>query len=149
MAETKTINTEFIIKGESYYSSLAQPNSKGKFASNCYEVGFKNPEVVCKNSASKEEKKNIKTIVDEYLKETEEGEKFIKIKNSRYPILTLDNSGKKIELPRISNGVKMFAKCKINFSEQFNKDYITVLAVKLIDDYKPFNPFEDLDDFTI
>lgn len=149
MSETKNKDLEFIIKGESYYSSLAQPNSKGKFASNCYEVGFKNLEIVCKNSETKENKKNIETVVNEHIKETDEGEKFIKIRNSRYPIPTYTNAGEKIELPRISNCTKMFAKCKINYSEQFNTNYITVLAVKLIDDYKPFNPFDDIADFTL
>lgn len=143
-------NLEFIIKGESYYSSLAQPNNKGQFASHCYEVGIKNPVVVLSKNTKKADAESITKLFESLVKVNDETkDKFIKIKNSRYPIATFENNGNKIELPRISNGIKFFAKCKTAHSEQYNTDYITVMAVKLIDDYKPFNPFEDLADYEI
>lgn len=143
-------NLEFIIKGESYYSSLAQPNNKGQFASHCYEVGVKNPVVVLSKNTTKKDGEAITKLVESLIKTNEDTEeKYIKVKNSRYPIATYENNGNKIELPRISNGIKFIVKCKTAHSEQYNTDYLTVKAVKLIDDYKPFNPFEDLADYDI
>ena len=148
MGKNEKKSYEFIVKGGSYYSSLAQPNTKGKFASNCYEVGIKNPTIVCRKSATKTEVEKINSIVNDYIKTIEDtADNFIKVKNSKYPIPTFENNGNRIELPRISNDTELIVKCKTNYSEQFSKDYITVIAVKLVEDYKPFNPFENIDDF--
>ena len=148
MAKNEKKSYEFIVKGRSYYSSLSQPNTKGKFARNCYEVGVKNPAIVCRKSATQAERKKINSIVNDYIKNIDDtDDNFIKIKNSKYPIPTFENNGNRIELPRISNDTELIVKCKINYSEQFSKDYITVIAVKLVEDYNPFNPFKNIDDY--
>lgn len=145
-------NVEFIITGESYYSSLAQPNSKGKFASNCYEVGIENPSVNFSKNTDEKSRKHALAVFETYIKDitSETGDvigQSVKIKNSKYPIPTFDNEGNRIDLPRISNGTKLIVKVKTAYSDNYSKDYLTVMAVKLIDEYKPFNPFGDIDDY--
>lgn len=148
MKKNKNKSYEFILKGGSYYTSLAQPNTKGKFASNCYEVGIKNPIIIYRKSSTKTEVEKINSIINDYIKNIEDTtDNFIKVKNSKYPIPTFENNGNKIESPRISNDTELIVKCKANYSEQFSKDYITVIAVKLVDDYTQYNPFNDINDF--
>lgn len=155
-AEKKALGIAFLISGQSYYSSLAQPNTKGNYASNCYEVGIANPKLRISKKTSDEIADVIKEKFEtEFLKTTntemdKDGECIIytKIKNSKYPIPVFEENGKtKIDLPRIANGTEITAKCKLNYSEKFDSFYLTVVAVKLEQEYKVFNPFEDMEDF--
>lgn len=154
--EKKAIGTAFIIEGESYYSSLAQPNNKGQYASNCYEVGIANPKI----KISKKTDEAIAEVIKEkfetdFLKAngtnlddtTEDNTIFVKIKNSKYPIPCYDINGERIEAPRISNGFPIKVKVKLNYSEKYKTYYLTAIGVKLMEEYKPFNPFDDEEDF--
>lgn len=154
-AQEKAINTAFLIKGEAYYCSLAQPNNKGQFASHCYEVGISSPSFMFSKKTSDDIKDVINEFIEtDFIKTTETGIDetgkpitFCKIKNSQYPIPTYTMENERIETPRISNGTELTVKCKFNYSEKYNSFYITVIAVKLNEEYKEFKPFQDIDDF--
>jgi hypothetical protein len=146
------VNKELIAKGKNFYSMLNKPNTKGNYPSNCYEVGISEVEFSFPKSYSEDLVKNIFTeIIDDMIKEDEKtGEKFIKIKNSKFKIPVLANDGKTIiESPRISNGTNIIAKLTVKYSDTFNKYYLVVNGVKILDEYKEHNPFDNIDEYDV
>ena len=147
--KNEIINTKFIAKGTAYYCKLDNPNTKGKFPSNCYEVGIANPTFsFAKNCTDEMVGEIFDNVINDLMKDSEDT-KFIKIANSKYPIKVYDMNNNIIDNPRISNGINLIAKFTIKYNTNFDKLFIVVNGVKLLDEYKVSTPFDDINDFDI
>lgn len=149
--ETKIVNCKMVITGESYFSFLNKPNTKGNYPSNCYEVSIANPTFSFPKSYNENLIAEIfNEVLDDMIKESADENKVIRIRNSKYPIPTYNSDGKTIiENPKLPNGTKILVKCFIKYNEKFNKYFLVVQAVKTIDKFEETKPFDDMDDFDI
>ena len=138
MKGTQTMEKNNIkyLTGEARYCYTTRPNDGGKFPSHCYEVGLDNVE--CED---KEFYDNLMAL-DIIKIDDDTNERYIKIANSKFPIPMFNMSGKEIDKCKLPNGTKIMLAVSMKHNDKFDKDYLVCLGVKLLEDYKPFNPFE-------
>ena len=103
------------ITGNSLFTCLTRKNTKGKMPSNAYEVGV----------------------------EIDNDFRIFKISNARFPIPLFDENAVPMEraVP-IPNGTSITLELEKKFSDEFNKDYLVVKAVKLNEHIEEYNPFK-------
>jgi len=124
------------LSGEAYYCYTTRPNESGKYPSHCYEVGISNVET--------EDKEFLELIGELGIVKVNEDtqETYMKIANSKFPIPMFNMQGKEIDKCKLPNGTKIQLAVSMKHNEKFEKDYLICLGIKLLEDYKPFNPFE-------
>lgn len=132
-------NVKFYAKGLSFYSHTNKPETKGKYASNKYGVGLKDFEFNTKDDEL------VKFINDNFVRENKDGIEFIKSNNSIYPITVYDKNNKRFDesIP-LSNDTMIYVSFSIKINPQSMKPYLIVNGVKLTEDYKPYNAFDDM-----
>lgn len=124
------------ITGESYYSMTTKKNTKGKYASNCYEVGVKNPEIDDDNSAILEEYSKSRTDDDG------NGYDYLHIKNSKFEIPMFDMNNKRMpEAVAIPNGTNITMFVQEEYNANFDTNYLVCKAIRVNEEIKEFNPF--------
>ena len=124
------------LSGEARYCYTTRPNDSGKYPTHCYEVGI--------DKVESEDKEFLDKLGDlEILKVDEDtDETYLKIANSKFPIPMYNMQGKEIDKCKLPNGTKIMLAVAIKHNDKFDKDYLVCLGIKLLEDYKPFNPFE-------
>lgn len=137
------------IKGNSYYSTTTKKNTKGKYPSNCYEVGL--TDIDLSNVTDEDELEQVEKFISEHQKEVdvkEDGKVIgttsaLKIANSKYEIPMFDMNANRLEnaVP-LANGTPINIEVEIKHSDKFNTDYMTVKAIQVLEPIKEFNPFK-------
>lgn len=139
------------ITGNSLFTCLTRKNTKGKMPSNAYEVGVEiDKDFVISKSANGDEKKWLAGYIAEHTKDIkykgkdgkEVDKQIFKISNARFPIPLFDENAVPMEraVP-IPNGISITLELERKFSDEFNKDYLVVKAVKLNQHIEEYNPF--------
>lgn len=123
------------ITGEANYCYTTRTNESGRYPSHCYEVGLLNP-------SCEDEKFYNKLSKEEIIKHNDNNDTTLKIANSKYPIPMYDKNGKEMDIVKLQNGVKIMIAVSIKHNDNYDKDYLICHGIKLMEDYKPFNPFD-------
>lgn len=140
------------ITGNSLFTCLTRKNTKGKIPSNAYEVGVEidNDFSISKTANDKEQHwltdyigNRTKDIKYKGKDGKEVDKSIFKISNARFPIPLFDENAVPMEhaVP-IPNGTSITLELEKKFSDEFNKDYLVVKAVKLNEPIEEYNPFK-------
>lgn len=139
------------ITGNSLFTCLTRKNTKGKMPSNAYEVGVEiDKDFEITKSANGDEKEWLAGYIAEHTKDIkykgkdgkEVDKSIFKISNARFTIPLFDENAVPMEraVP-IPNGTSITLELEKKFSDEFNKDYLVVKAVKLNQHIEEYNPF--------
>lgn len=126
--------TKFKIRGKSNYAHLSKPNNKGK-----YGIGVAEIENILVNSDENVEEMRA------FFKDTFVSDGACQFENSKYPINVQTVTGEPIEGVRLSNGFPIDVIVSLKYNETHKKYYCVVDGVKLLEEYKPFNAFNDIE----
>lgn len=139
------------ITGNSLFTCLTRKNTKGKMPSNAYEVGVEiDDDFSISKTANDKEQDWLTDYINEHTKDIkykgkdgkEVDKSIFKISNARFPIPLFDENAVPMEraVP-IPNGTSITLELEKKFSDEFNKDYLVVKAVKLNQHIEEYNPF--------
>lgn len=140
------------ITGNSLFTCLTRKNTKGKMPSNAYEVGVEiDDNFLISKTANDKEQDWLSDYIGDHTKDIkykgkdgkEVDKSILKISNARFPIPLFDENAAPMEhaVP-IPNGTSITLELERKFSDEFNKDYLVVKAVKLNEHIEEFNPFK-------
>lgn len=140
------------ITGNSLFTCLTRKNTKGKMSSNAYEVGVEiDNDFSILKTANDKEQHWLTDYIGDHTKDIkykgkdgkEVDKRIFKISNARFPIPLFDENAVPMEraVP-IPNGTSITLELEKKFSDEFNKDYLVVKAVKLNEHIEEYNPFK-------
>ena len=120
------------INGESYYSMTTKRNTKGKFPSNCFEVGVTAIDYTDDNNE----------LLQKYVKDARDGTEFLAIKNAKFEIPMFDmNNNRLPNAVAIPNGTNITLYVEEHHNDNYDTDYLVCKAIRVNEEVKEFNPF--------
>lgn len=126
--------TKFLIRGKSNYAHLSKPNKNGKFG-----IGVAEIENILVNSDENIEEMRA------FFKDNFVSNGVCQFENSKFPIKVQTVTDESIEGVRLSNGFPIDVIVSLKYNKTHKKYYCVVDGVKLLDEYKPFNAFNDIE----
>lgn len=130
----------FKVNGKSFYSNLSKANKKGK-----YGVGITDIEKIMVNCEKGKEKALLALFNDSFLKTNKDGVVHCSVSNSNYPLSVQDKDGNPLGNVYIKNGFPISVVFELRRDSIHGKDFCVVNAIKLLEEYKKFNPFNDIE----
>lgn len=131
------VNTKFELTGKSFFSNVSKANKDGK-----YGVGVLSP-IVKVDSKAKEPEKVISLINSFIRKNNVNNIDTLQIRNSRYPLLVINEKKEKIENAYIKNDMLICVRGSVKYDEKRNKYFLVVDGVKALEELKNYNPFDN------
>lgn len=120
------------INGKSYYSMTTKRNTKGKFPSNCFEVGVTNIDYTDDNNE----------LLQKYVKTARDETEFLAIKNAKFEIPMFDmNNNRLPNAVAIPNGTDITLYVEEQHNDNYDTDYLVCKAIRVNEEVKEFNPF--------
>lgn len=131
MADKTITENNIIIEGKSFYSCTKHPATKGKYPSNKYELGISDFDI-----------KSLDNQLEPYVKD-DDGVNYIKVANTKYPFRMYDKDMNEYNEPvSIPNGTSIRVAFSIKWSEKWNKEYLSVEGIQVLDELVKYNPFD-------
>lgn len=126
-----------LIIGKAFYINAVKENKDGK-----YGIGIASPEYHINKNA--ENASVLRETMDNFIKKDDKSNlNVIQVRNSKFPIRVYDKDNMELKNARIPNGTNVQAVCSFKWDSDRNKFFLTVDGLKILDEYKPYHPFEN------
>ena len=132
------MDKKVIVTGKAHYCFTSKVNDKGNFPSNCYEVCVIPEKITGEDDA-------VSFFNTHFIKNnTNTGVTYVRCANSKYPFKIFDKDNNRINSNiAIQNDTTIAV--AFEMKNKNGRDYLICNGIKLKDDFKEYNPFNDFE----